>query len=176
MLADEDVVVVGRVSSVHGIKGMVKVYSYTDPMDNILDYQPWHLKEAGGWRPVKVTGARRQGNTLVAALDGETDRDQARDRFVGRDIAVPKSVLPVLPENDFYWRDLIGLRVRLEDGRDLGKVRTLLETGANDVLAVQGDANSLDRQERLIPWTPGVHITGVDLDKGLITVDWDPEF
>ena len=176
MLADEDVVVVGRVSSVHGIKGLVKVFSYTDPMDNILEYQPWHLKEVGGWQPVKVAGARRQGNTLVAALDGETDRDRARDRFVGRDIAVPKSVLPDLPDDEFYWRDLIGLRVRLEDGRDLGKVRALMETGANDVLAVKGDADSLDQKERLIPWTPGVHVTAVDLDKGHITVDWDPEF
>jgi 16S rRNA processing protein RimM len=176
MLTDQDVVIVGRVNSVFGIKGEVKVFSFTDPMDNLLNYQPWLMKSAQGWQPVKVAGARRQGNTLVARLEDEMDRDRARARFVGKELAVPKEQLPALPNDEFYWRDLMGLRVKLEDGRDLGKVRTLLETGANDVLVVKGDKDSLDREERLIPWTPGEHVVEVSIEQGWITVDWDPDF
>ena len=176
MLPEADALVVGRISAVFGVRGWVKVHSFTEPMENILQYAPWYIRGEQGWEPVEVAGARRQGKTLVAQLGGETDRERARDRFVGKQLAVPRSVLPALPEDEFYWRDLIGLRVRLEDGRDLGKVHSLLETGANDVLVVRGDGNSIDQRERLIPWVPGVYVTDVDTAAGSLTADWDPEF
>ncbi|MBL7251358.1 ribosome maturation factor RimM [Alloalcanivorax sp. C16-2] len=176
MLTPDEVLVVGRIVSVHGVKGWVKVYSFTDPMENIFDYQPWHLFEDGAWKPVKIAGKRRQGKGLVAGLDGYDDRDRAARELVGREIAVPRSQLPEAGDGEYYWRDLIGLRVKLEDGRDLGRVHELLETGANDVLVVRGDADSLDRQERLLPWTPDEVVRAVDLDAGELRVDWDPEF
>lgn len=176
MLTPDEVLVVGRIVSVHGIKGWVKVYSFTDPMENIFDYQPWHVFEDGAWKPVKITGKRRQGKGLVVGLDGYDDRDRAGRELVGREIAVPRSQLPEAGDGEYYWRDLIGLRVKLEDGRDLGRVHEMLETGANDVLVVRGDADSLDRQERLLPWTPGEVVHDVDLDAGELRVDWDPEF
>ena len=176
MLTPDEVLVVGRIVSVHGVKGWVKVYSYTDPMENILDYQPWHLCDNGVWRAIKLTGGRRQGKGLVAGLDGYDDRDRARRELVGREIAISRSQLPEADEGEYYWRDLIGLRVKLDDGRDLGRVHGLVETGANDVLVVRGDADSLDRQERLLPWTPGDAVRDVDLDAGELRVDWDPEF
>ena len=175
MLTPEQVLVVGRIVSVHGVKGWVKVYSYTDPMENIFDYQPWHLLEDGVWKPVKLTGKRRQGKGLVAGLDGVTDRDQAQ-RLIGRDIAVPRELLPESGDGEYYWRDLIGLRVKLDDGRDLGRVAAMMETGANDVLVVRGDGDSLDRRERLVPWIPDQVILNVALERGEMRVDWDPEF
>lgn len=175
MLTPEQVLVVGRIVSVHGVKGWVKVYSYTDPMENIFDYQPWHLLEDGVWKPVKLTGKRRQGKGLVAGLDGVTDRDQAQ-RLIGRDIGVPRELLPESGEGEYYWRDLIGLRVKLDDGRDLGRVAAMMETGANDVLVVRGDGDSLDRRERLVPWIPDQVILDVALERGEMRVDWDPEF
>lgn len=167
--------VVGRILGVHGVQGWVKVYSYTDPMDNLQHYQPWHLKQGSHWKPVKVTGFRPQGKGLIAQIDGITDRDEAAS-LVGQDIGVPRDLLPTSGEGEYYWRDLIGLRVRHVDGMDLGKVVRMLETGANDVLAVRGDSNSLDRRERLIPWLPDDVITEVNLAEGRMTVDWDPEF
>ena len=176
MLADADALVVGKVVAAYGIKGWVKVLSFTDPKENIFDYQPWYLKTDKGWAPVKLTGGRVQGKGLVAQLDGATDRNVAEARFLGREIAIPRSVLPTLEDGDYYWRDLIGLRVRTDAGEDLGKVTSLMETGANDVLVVRGDSHSLDRQERLIPWVPDEFVTEVNLGEGYLVVDWDPAF
>lgn len=176
MLADSDALVVGRIVGVHGIRGWVKVHSYTDPLENIFEYQPWYLKGERGWEPVDVTGSRPQGKGLVAQLAGENDRNRATERFVGREIAVPRASLPDLEDGEYYWRDLIGLRVRTEAGQDLGKVASLLETGANDVLVVRADRDSLDTKERLIPWVPGQYVSSVDLAAGYLVVDWDPDF
>lgn len=176
MLADTDALVVGKVVGAYGIRGWVKVLSFTDPKENIFDYQPWYLKTDKGWVPVKLTAGRVQGKGLVAQLDGETDRNQAEARFLGREIAVPRAVLPTLEPGDYYWRDLIGLRVKTVAGIDLGTVTTLMETGANDVLVVRGDSNSLDRQERLIPWVPDEFVTEVNPGDSFMVVDWDPEF
>lgn len=176
MLKDSDLLVVGRVVGVHGIRGWVKVLSWTDPRENVFEYRPWYLKGDRGWEPVELTGGRTQGKGLVAHLAGETDRERARERFVGREIAIPRDALPSLEEGEFYWRDLIGLRVRTEAGQDLGKVVSLLETGANDVLVVRGDGDSIDTRERLLPWVPDEYILEVNLDAGQMLVDWDPEF
>ena len=167
--------VVGRILGVHGVQGWVKVYSYTDPMDNLQHYQPWHLKQGGHWKPVKLTGFRPQGKGLIAQIDGITDREAAAS-LVGQEIGIPGDLLPTSGAGEYYWRDLVGLRVHHVDGMDLGKVVRMLETGANDVLAVRGDSNSLDRRERLIPWLPDDVITEVNLAEGRMTVDWDPEF
>lgn len=176
MGSQSDKVIVGRIMAVHGIKGWVKVYSHTDPMENIFEYQPWYLSKGRDWEEVKLTGARPQGKGLVVAIDGIGDREQAARELVGREIAVAESLLPRSGDGEFYWRDLIGLRVVLPDGRDLGRVDRLMETGANDVLVVIGDANSLDRRERLLPWVPDDVIVDVALERGEIRVDWDPEF
>lgn len=167
--------VVGRILGVHGVQGWVKVFSHTDPRDNIQHYQPWHLKQGGQWKPVKVTGFRLQGKGMVAQLDGITDRNMAA-ALVGQDIGIPRDLLPQSGGGEYYWRDLIGLRVFHSGGADLGKVATMLETGSNDVLVVRGDSNSLDRRERLIPWLPDDVVTDVNLAEGHLTVDWDPDF
>lgn len=175
-MTPDQMLVVGRINAVHGVKGWVKVYSFTDPMENIFDYQPWCLRQGDAWVPIKLSGYRRQGKGLVVGLEGVEDRDQAQRQLVGREIGVPHDRVPAAGAGEFYWRDLIGLRVKLGDGRDLGRVETLLETGANDVLVVRGDAGSIDQRERLVPWIPDQVILDVALDAGEMRVDWDPEF
>lgn len=176
MLPDEDALVIGRVVAAYGIKGWVKVQSFTDPKENIFLYQPWYLRGPDGWESVRLTKGRPQGKGLVASIDGCADRTQAETTQVGRDLAVPKGVIPPAGEDEIYWRDLIGLRVKLPDGRDLGELRQMFETGANDVAVVQGDAQSIDRRERLIPWLPEQVISDIDLAAGTLVADWDPEF
>ncbi len=171
MLAPEDRVVVGRIVGVHGVKGWVKVFSHTDPMENILHYRPWFLEGTDGWERVDVDDGRRHGKGLIARLDGCQDRDQARERFVGRQIAIHRDSLPDPGEGEVYWRDLIGLRVVLADQRDLGVVNALMETGANDVLVVRGG-----QQRLLIPLVMDEVVKEVDLAKGLMRVDWNPEY
>ena len=82
-LTSEQVLVVGRVMAVHGVQGWVKVYSHTDPMENIFEYQPWYMRRGEHWLPVTLTGKRRQGKGLVAGVQGCNDRDQAQQELVG---------------------------------------------------------------------------------------------
>jgi 16S rRNA processing protein RimM len=177
--ADGDLVVLGRISGVHGIKGWLKVRSFTDPIEGILDYPAWHVKTAAGWEVLEIDAGRRQGRGLVVHLPGCEDRDSAQ-RFVQADIAVPRAALPELERGEYYWNELEGLQVRsrLADGTTvlLGRVDHLLETGANDVLVVRACEGSMDRRERLLPWVPGAVILEVDLAARELLVDWDPEF
>lgn len=171
----DDMIAVGHVSAPHGIKGWVWVHALTDPASNIFGYRPWYLKAGDGFRKVKVVEWREQGKGVVALLDIATDRNVA-EALRNQEIWVPKSALPELEEGDYYWSDLVDLEVRTEAGQLLGIVHSLMETGSNDVLVVQGNAESIDRNERLIPWLPGQVVKNVDLVGRVITVDWDPGF
>ncbi|MGZ8953028.1 MAG: ribosome maturation factor RimM [Methylobacter sp.] len=160
---------VGKISGVFGVKGWVKVFSFTDPRGNILTYSPWLLKKGGETKTVNVVDGQLQGKTIVAQLADVNDRDQAAS-LMGWDIFITQDQLPKAAKGEYYWSDLIGLNVETIDGVQLGVVDSLLETGANDVIIVQGE------RERVIPFLQGQTIINVDLDAGKIVVDWDPEF
>jgi 16S rRNA processing protein RimM len=162
-------IVMGRVSGLFGVRGWLKVYSHTAPREGILDYKVWYLEDKGAWCQYQVVGGHRQGKGVVAHLQGYDDRDSARG-LIGSDIAVLRSQLPALAAEEFYWTDLEGLRVVTLNGVELGVVSHLFETGANDVLVVNGE------RERLIPYTLGNAIQHVDLETGCLFVDWDPDF
>lgn len=172
---EEDVVVLGRFTATYGVQGWIKVYSYTDPMENILTYSPWLIRKNGTWTPLKRSGSKKHGKGLIARLDGMDSPEQAR-LLTNLDIAVPKSVLPNLQQGEYYWSQLENLLVYTESGVLLGRVDHLMETGANDVLVVKGTEESIDREERLLPWLPDQVIKEIDLDSGTMRVDWDPEF
>ncbi len=162
-------ITLGKISGVFGVKGWVKVHSYTDPREKIVDYGRWQLKHQGQWREVELADGKRQGKTVVAKLVGLDDRNEA-ELYRGAEIAIFQKQLEQLSEDEYYWHQLEGLKVITTEGVELGSVHHLLETGANDVLVVKGD------RERLVPFTVGHTVTEVDLDKQVITVDWDPEF
>ena len=159
-------VVLGRITGLFGVKGWVKVYSYTDPREAGLNYRRWLLSERDGWREATVAEGQRHGKTIIARIDGCVDRDEATE-LIGTEIAVPREELPETQTGQFYWSDLEGLRVVHRDGTELGRVAYLLETGANDVMVVHGD------KERLIPFVMDEVILGVDLADGRIDVDWE---
>lgn len=162
-------VTVGRITGVYGVKGWLRIYSFTEPRANILEYNPWQLRLADGWHSVELLDGKAHGKGVIAHLAGCEDRDQAA-RWVDVEIAVRREQLPAAEAGEFYWRDLIGLRVITTAGQELGVVDHLLETGANDVLVVQGE------RERLIPYAMGEVVTAVDLEAGELQVDWDPEY
>lgn len=159
----------GRVSGVYGVRGWLRVRSDCEPAEQLLDYSPWQLKTAGGWRSHALEDGRAHGSGLVAKLAAVDDRDAART-LVGADIAVERSQLPALAEDEYYWTDLIGLEVVTREGARLGRVIGLMQTGANDVLVVSGD------RERLVPFILGQVVREVDAAAGRIEVDWDPDF
>ena len=168
--AGEKLVLLGRVVGVHGVRGELKLESYTEPRTQIFRYQPWRIRSAAGEKTMQGCRGRAQGKGIVAEMPGVDDRDAAA-ALVGTEIWVARSVLPAPGPGEYYWADLEGLEVVTRDGVPLGRVSHLIATGANDVMIVRDD-----ERERLIPFLPGHFVDEVDLERGRVTVDWDPEF
>ena len=165
----EELLELGKISGVFGVKGWVKVHSFTDPIEGIVEYGSWQIKQKGQWREIQVEAGQRQGKTVIAKLDGIDDRNEAM-LLMGAKIAIHPDQLADLHEGEYYWRDLEGLKVVNTEGVDLGTVSHMMETGANDVMVVKGD------KERLIPFTIDHTVQKVDLSAGEITVEWDADF
>src|SRR5690606_4658704 len=150
--APAEEIVLGKIVSVHGVRGEVKVYSLTDPIDNLLDYRHWTLRRGDEVRQVELVKGRPHGKVLVVKLKGLDDRDEAR-LLAEFEVRVPRSQLPELSEGEYYWYQLEGLKVINQEGQLLGQVDHLLETGSNDVMVVKPCAGSLEDRERLLPDT-----------------------
>jgi 16S rRNA processing protein RimM len=162
-------VTLGRIVGVFGVKGWVKVKSYTEPAEGILDYGAWHLTGPGAARAtVRPLEGRRHGTLVVVRLEGVSDRDEAA-ALAHRDIAVSRADLPPPGPGQYYWTDLEGLEVVTTEGVVLGRVDHFVETPANPVMVVRGE------RERWLPLVPQ-YVKTVDLDAGRVVVDWDPEF
>lgn len=167
-------VTLGRVAGAYGVKGWIKITSFTRPEDNILSYRCWWIAKGEGYE-TRVLQSRPQGAALVAQISGTdgqvlSDRDQA-ERLIGAEIQVSRNELPATQDGQHYWADLVGLQVCSERGEELGAVAGLISNGAQDVLMVRDD-----EQERLIPFVHGAIIKSVDMVARRIVVDWSPEF
>jgi len=161
-------VVMGRVAGAFGIKGWVKVQTFTESIDSLLAYPIWWLNAGTGWSENKVEEATVHGRSVIAKLAGIDDRDAAA-KLGGAAVAVPRSALPPNAGGEYYWTDLVGLRVMNVQGIALGRVAKLLETAAQQVLLVEGE------RERLIPFIEPV-VVSVDVAGGSLVVDWDADF
>lgn len=163
-------ILVGRIHGAFGVRGELKLESFTEPAPTIFRYQPWTLRDAQG-REREFEGARGRvtNKGLVATFPDIADRDAA-EALRGTEIYVSRSVLPPPKPGEYYWVDLEGLRVVNTEGADFGTVSHLFSTGANDVLVARGE------RERMIPFLEPDYIKSVDFDAGVITVDWDADF
>jgi 16S rRNA processing protein RimM len=181
-------VIVGRVGGVYGVRGWVKIHSFTTPPEGLFAYSPWFLLPPSNntgsagqnsrSEQVKLLEFRPHGKFFVAHFEGYDDRERAT-LVSQRDIEVSEVALPSLPEGEYYWQQMYGLNVCIEtEGSELllGKVSSHMETGANDVMEVVPCQDSLDDRTRLLPFVPGVHVLKIDLVAGKIMVDWDPDF
>jgi 16S rRNA processing protein RimM len=167
---DDDYLIVGRINGLFGVRGWVKVYSHTEPRDNILSYRNWYLRDGNAWRQVELAEGRLHGKGVVARLSGCDDRDVAA-ALIGSEIAIRRQQLQQAASGEYYWADLIGLEVQTKDGVELGRVDHLMETGANDVLVVRQG-----KRERLIPYIRDQVVCEIDLAGKRLVVDWDPDF
>ena len=170
MSDNERRILLGRIVGAFGIRGQIKIESWTEPRDAIFRYQPWILVDATGNERV-FSGARgkESGKHLVANFPDVDDRNVV-EAMRGTDIYVLRSALPPPKAGEFYWIDLEGFRVVTVEGVDFGTVSHLFSTGSNDVLFIRGD------RERMVPFVEPDFVKSVDFDAGLITVDWDPDF
>lgn len=172
-LFPDDLVTVGKIGSAFGVKGWIHVHSYTEPRNNILNYQPWLLQELhgsaeAGWREIESLETRMHTAGIVARFNSCDDRELAF-RYRGRFVAVRREMLSETGTNEFYWLDLLGLLVVNENKVKLGRVVEIIETGANSVLKVKNK-----RQCLLIPFVS--HYV-VEVKRGeRIVVCWDPSW
>lgn len=166
---DNGPLIMGRIAGPYGVQGWVRVIAYTGQAGNLLVYTPWYLRRGAAWEASEILEGRVHGKGLVARLAGCRDRETAQT-LAGTDVGIYREQLPPAARGEYYWIDLLGIRVVTLEGRELGTVDHLLETGANDVLVVRGE------RERLIPFVQGQVIHSVDLAAGEIRVDWDPDF
>lgn len=158
----------GRITAPFGIKGWVKIHPFTAAAKNLLDYPRWWVRRGDEWQEYEVVEARAQLEMVVARLDGCEDREAAAG-FRGAEIAVPRSQLPRTQPQEHYWVDLMGLAVVNGESQQLGSIVGILQTGANDVLVVQGE------RERLVPFIAEV-IREVDRAAGTVRVDWSADY
>lgn len=175
-MSDNNPVILGTIGAVYGIKGWLKVNSFTDQADGIFEYQPWLVGQEGNWQPMEVAQWRWHNKGLIAKFANLDDRDAAQ-QLVGRKIAIAAEQLPELPDDEFYWRDLVGLQVVNTQNYDMGTVTQMLPTVSNDVLVVKANSNdAFGKRERLIPFIQSQYVVAVDMDAKQITVDWPADF
>ena len=158
----------GRISAPFGIKGWVKVQPFTAAPESLLAYPVWWIGDEAHWRRCRIEQAQVQSGAVVAKLEGCNDRDAAA-LFRDSQIAISREAFPAAAANEFYWTDLIGLKVVNAEGIDLGAVTQVIGTGANDVLVVDGS------RERLIPFTEQA-VKQVDTAARVIYVDWNVDY
>lgn len=166
----------GQISGLHGIQGAMRIKSFCVPPERVFSYKPWTLVRPSrdgvesavleNISPIRIRGA---GTSLVARISDIEDRDQATF-WLGALIQVPKTSLPKLASGEYYWSDLVGLRVSTLSGVALGTIESLFATGSNDVMVVRGE------RERLVPYLPGQCVINVDVEAGTMLVDWDADF
>lgn len=170
MVADKErELIIGEISGVFGVRGWVKVFSYTQPRENILLYDPWVIMHSAQAETRKVLGGHVQGKGIVASLEGVVDRDQAH-ALQGTKIAIRREQLSPAADDEYYWADLIGLSVETLSGESLGIVASLFETGAHDVMVVEGE------RQRLIPFVQPDIVKHVDIHAGLLVVAWEKDY
>lgn len=157
--------VMGRVLGAHGVRGWVKIQSYTEPPEGLLGYREWLVREPGGAaRPVRVLRAEHDGRWVRASLEGIADRDAA-ERLGGAHIEIERARLPPPGEREHYRDDLLGCAVRNLQGVALGTVSHFIDAPAGAVMVVQGE------REHLVLAAPP-HLRKVDLAAREIEVDW----
>lgn len=169
MNKQDKILIVGRFGAPFGVKGWVKVFSYTDPIENLISYLPWHAQIQDKWQPLEILETRKHHQTFVVSIKDCISPEQA-GQYRNIHIGIFRSQLPKL-DKEVYWSDLEGLVVSTVDGRTLGTVQSIFATGANDVLVVK----DTEHKELLIPFLRDTVIKDIDLEKGTLLVDWDFE-
>jgi len=166
--SDRDYIITGKVGAAYGIKGWLKIHSFTEDASQILQYNPWYLAEGSNWQAFKVEDGRQHGKGVVVKFAGFETPETARV-LAGRKIAIKREQLAPLAQNEYYWADLEGLTVIDQKGQTLGQISYMLATGSNDVIVIKDQAG----KEQAIPYLPGSVVKQIDLNQRLMYVDWD---
>ena len=167
---DEEWVIVGRLGAPNGLKGAIRLHSFTVPEKEIFTYKNWQINLAAGWTPVELIQFELRPKGFLLYLKGHSAPETLAP-WVNREIGVRRSELRPLPKGEYYWVDLIGLAVETEQNQPLGSVTGLMAVakGSADLLIVQGE------RVRYIPYIPGEVVLDINLSQKRMVVAWDPE-
>jgi len=160
-------VVLGRIGAPHGLAGWVKVHSFTEPLEGIVNYSPWELARGASLGRRAVLEWKRAGSGIAVRLEGVGTREEAQ-ALTGAEVRVERSALAEPGPGEVYWHDLMGLEAFSLTGVPLGRVTGVLELPAHPVLVLRGE------RERLVPLVPE-RLAGVDPAAGRLTLDWHPD-
>jgi len=158
------IIVLGKIAGPFGVQGWMKVASFTDPPDNILDYERWQVGSPGNWAEVKLEAGRMTGKGVLAKLAGVESPEAARTR-VGQEIGVWRSELPPPAPGEYYWADLESFAVETPEAVPLGKVDHFRATPTGPVVIVRGE------REYWIPFVKE-RIVKVDIAASRLVLDW----
>lgn len=164
-----DWIIVGRFGRPQGLKGLIRVISFTADKQNILNYLPWHYERNKQWIPLKLVRVELQHQHILVEIEGYSLREQLAI-LTNSNIAIKREILPNLTHGEYYWHELVGMTVVTVSGALLGTVAEIIATGSNDVLVVLGE------KRHLIPYLPDIYVMKIDNEMRQITVDWDVDF
>ncbi|MDA1091291.1 MAG: ribosome maturation factor RimM [Proteobacteria bacterium] len=165
----QDRVCIGAIAGVRGLKGEVRIKSFTADPNDVAAYGPVSTEDGETSYRIKVT-AHAKG-LVIARLDGIADRDAA-EALKGARLYVAKDVLPEPEEGEYYHADLIGLTAETEDGEHLGTVKAVHNFGASDILEI-GAGGDNDKDDLMVPFTADT-VPVVDIEKARIVVKLQP--
>lgn len=165
-----DLIEVGYLAGAYGVAGMVRVRPHSPDADALLAVKTWWLEKSGQLHAVQVRQSRYHSGDVVARFEGLSDRDAA-EAMKGHAVKVARADFPALPEDEYYWTDLIGLQVVNLQGETIGTVHDMMHNGAQSILRVARDGAA----ETLIPFVEQ-YVKTVDLTAKRITVDWGLDY
>ena len=166
-MEDDKKIYLGKITGVHGIKGWLKIQSFSSPPENILNYPSWIINNQGEEDFYSIEKGRKQNNKIVVKLEKIDDRNTA-ESLINSKIQILRSDLPKLSNENYYWSDLVGLSVLSSEEKVIGKIESLIETGANDVMVII----TLKDERILIPFVMHEIIKEVNVELNYIKIDW----
>ena len=169
-MEDDKKIYLGKITGAHGIKGWLKIQSFSSPPENILNYPSWIINNQGEEDFYSIEQGRKQNKKIVVKLENIDDRNTA-ESLINSKILILRSDLPKLSNENYYWSDLVGLSVLNSEETVIGKIESLIETGANDVMVII----TLKDERILIPFVMHEIIKEVSVEQNYIKIDWSIE-
>ncbi|WP_367680298.1 ribosome maturation factor RimM [Candidatus Fukatsuia anoeciicola] len=169
-------IILGKIGSVYGIHGWLRVFSYTENTNNIFNYKPWFVQQEREWQYIELENWKCHNQDFIIKIKNINNRETA-SQLTNSKIIVDTLHLPTLSNGEYYWKDLIGCQIVTTHGYQLGKIINIIETGSNDVMIVKANLkDAFGIKKRLIPYLDGQVIKQVDIIAQRIEVDWEPDF
>jgi 16S rRNA processing protein RimM len=168
-VSTEKFIILAKIGKPFGLKGFLKLHTYTQDADSLLEYPTLFLQKKKTWTPCEFEATEWKGAQLFVKFPGMDSPEEA-NAFTNLLVGVPQSALPSIVGREYYWADLEGLTVVTQENFVLGKVLYLMDSGAGDLMVIKGET------EHVVPFVLDEVVLKVDLEKKIIEVNWSLDF